>query len=70
MRMAFVMLPLQVLTVFCTYILSIGPTVWLMAHGYLSEGMFQVVYWPIRMACGIPGVNDFFTWYMGLWCCR
>jgi hypothetical protein len=50
------------------YILSAGPFIWLVGHGYADPLMYQRVYWPLIQACGLSqGLNDWVNWYLSWW---
>ena len=52
---------------FC-YVLSFGPAMWLMEHGYLSHYVVMYVYMPIDMlATMFPPVARVLNRYMAFW---
>ncbi len=50
------------------YILSCGPAVALMTRGYLSEGTFDIVYYPLILASqNSDWIERHLEWYAQLW---
>jgi hypothetical protein len=50
------------------YILSCGPAVALMSRGYLSEGVFEVVYYPLSVAANSSDwISTILESYADLW---
>ncbi len=53
-----------------TYVLSIGPAIWLFKHGYFGQGAetLEAVYMPLSLAgkyC--PPLDSFMEWYVSWW---
>jgi len=49
------------------YVLSVGPFVWLVEHGYLPAYV-GVIYAPLGWLVNhFEPIEDFFKWYLGLW---
>ena len=49
------------------YILGIGPAVWLIEHGYLSESVALLIYYPLdRLARNCEPLAEVFRWYISL----
>jgi len=49
------------------YVLSAGPAVWLVAHGYMPEDWLGAMCQPLEWLATIPGFVAFFDWYVELW---
>ena len=49
------------------YVLSTGPFVWLVEHGYVSE-YAGVIYFPLAYLVNyFEPVEEFLKWYLSLW---
>ena len=49
------------------YVLSVGPFVWLVDHGYVPSAV-EVVYIPLGiLANSCKPIREFFDWYLALW---
>ena len=50
------------------YVLSCGPAVALMSRGYLSEEVFEILYYPLSAAANISGwIGNILESYADLW---
>ena len=50
------------------YLLAIGPTAWLIAHGWISESHAEALYAPVLMLVDwSPAGRRLFDWYVDLW---
>jgi hypothetical protein len=50
------------------YVLSIGPTYWLVRHGHLDQAWEYEVYWPVHYVCAKSLVlKRWLYWYQDLW---
>jgi hypothetical protein len=51
------------------YVLSIGPAVWLMVNGYITEGTVNAIYTPLLLKDGetIPPLGEWVEWYLRFW---
>lgn len=49
------------------YILGIGPAVWLLEHGYVTESVVLFIYSPLdKLAREHEPLGDAFRWYISL----
>jgi hypothetical protein len=49
------------------YVLSSGPAVWLMDHGYVSD-IIGLLYWPLhKLRLTFPLFKTVWEWYVELW---
>jgi hypothetical protein len=50
------------------YLLSSGPGVWLIKHGYLSETVFKMIYYPlIFLGNKFDWIGNSLNWYASFW---
>ena len=51
------------------YVLSVGPVVWLMSHGWLSpqNETVEVIYAPLEFLVQFEWFGALLEWYMNLW---
>jgi len=50
-----------------SYVLSLGPAIWLYQHDYLPDN-YGLAYWPLERLCEIcPPIGDALRWYANLW---
>ena len=56
-----------VLIALVVYALSYGPAYWLLINGYLSEEVYNIIYFPIRYLRGNTFLGEPIIWYMKFW---
>jgi hypothetical protein len=50
------------------YVLGVGPTAWLVIHGYISNDSAMAFYWPLQsLADSSPWVDSILQGYVSLW---
>ena len=50
------------------YVLSVGPAVWMLAHGYISDPALQTIYAPLGFVVrNYRPMARAIEWYCGLW---